>query len=532
MNDNFRNKLTNLAQKSQTHDEWRREQEIIKKQKEDLAKNDEVARRRQHELRMSEEWKKQEELRNRNGLRSVNNVNKENIFNISAVGNNSNSSGFNNILKQNFNELIPDNQSKDSHFSSVVNGVKRTTSYTPDKMVTNLQHFVDCGNISDGDSDSDSGSDGENYINDSVIRTECSKCTSNPESVNIIFKLIKSNLVNEQPNLTLSGCNLNFRINAHLNLSDFMHLRKIVITNNNIGRIDFDIFPQGIKELILCNNQITQIDMSRSLPLLQILDLSNNMLRVLRNINDRSLPALQRLIISKNNLIGALSNIINLEQMKKLIFLDLSFNKLTSIEHINKYSQLQNIKCTNNNLHRIAIMSEKLKRIDFSVNTNLRRLTLQTCNLIDLIAIGRFDNLEPNGVRVFVHSICKTDVSDEYKNVLSIESPSVIKMNKPSQINFTDTSSSVYRQDSRTAEYYNTTHDYRKYNSYNQTHIYHGPNTYKPQPVARKLTREDIDFYICKSIENYVKQMQLNTDYKFRNLMDENYVYLDKEVIV
>lgn len=427
--------------------------------------------------------------------------------------------------------------------------------------ITNFMHFEKAGYVSDSESDSDfdSYSDEESSqmpkYDEDVFTKACSNCVTSEKNVKNIACLLLYNAVNKGHDLVLSHCTLNSKINNFLTLCDFEWLRKIVITNNDIETINFDIFPEAIKEVVLKGNKIKNIKINHSYNYLESIDLSDNLLTNLHCLSYKYLPYLKKLNVSKNLLAGTLDNVFNLISFKMLYILDVSFNQLTSIEYINNDGSLYSIRCIYNNLRKISIMSTKLSNIEMSHNPKLQRIKLCTVGLINLAINGNLDYLDQSGICIFAKESCKIDTESQNAKFVGIGSPNVtlIDINENRfnrENNFTQNGRNIANNGRWTPNEFNNVvrnnfkhvsfnnkekKHYRDYDGYN--HNYERSHNLANENYPRYykstiLTKENLDFFVKKTIEEFARQIKFSKDREFRNLLDSNFIYLGDETVV
>lgn len=398
----------------------------------------------------------------------------------------------------------------------------------------------------------------------------CSKCTNAPEKVQCIASLLYHCAVNKGCDLLLVGCTLNSKINKFLQFYDFEWLRRIVINNNDIEEINFDIFPKTIHEVVLKNNKLRTVRINRPYNFLSLIDLSENRLVNLHFISYRYVPNLQKLYVAKNMFCGTLTNIFDLTSFASLSHFDISYNKLTSFEFINKTGKLYYVKCIYNELKKVCIMSDKIKNIEISHNTMLQRVKLFTIELINLLIFGNLNCLDNNNIHIVAKNNCKIEIEPRYAKIIGIGAPNVTLVGKPNDTQkniLLDNKSCLFENTQRNnnrhytqnvsnnnqwthedfkktlrtnaqnlghINFNNKTEFYRDYDGYSDGY-YNDHTSYQHREKVRKtsmLTKDNLDFFVKKTIEEYAKQIRFHKDREFRNLLDSNFIYLGDEIIV
>uniref|UniRef100_A0A8C1IKN4 Toll-like receptor 21 n=1 Tax=Cyprinus carpio TaxID=7962 RepID=A0A8C1IKN4_CYPCA len=167
-------------------------------------------------------------------------------------------------------------------------------------------------------------------------------------------------------NLTSLVLDANYIVNIHKDA--FNNLQKLQTLNlswNYISSLHRDVFSDlhHLTKLLLGNNNLTNIDMFlfSNLTNLRIIDLRRNHLK------------------NFSALVESISN------LSRLIHLDLSFNKLTTLHHSTRLpNSLAKLILSNNNLHKLGCDKSFLKYVevlDLSKNTLLSSKTFQGLNL-------------------------------------------------------------------------------------------------------------------------------------------------------
>lgn len=156
----------------------------------------------------------------------------------------------------------------------------------------------------------------------------------------------------------------NLNVNSRTNTASLLNLTKLVITTSDLRVVDKTLFE--LKQLVH-------------------LDLSQNKLPVL---DDFELPELAELILSQNEIARIGRNI----RLPKLVLLDMSFNKLTSLNrtfcHVFKH------------ISRLKVNNNQITSLDHSFGLYFNHLTYLYMNSNQLVNLPysfsyiRFDNLE------------------------------------------------------------------------------------------------------------------------------------------
>lgn len=95
-----------------------------------------------------------------------------------------------------------------------------------------------------------------------------------------------------------------------------------------------------MKTLVLRENKINKIDCLDGLINLQYLDISFNKLRTIERSNIGLLPNLKTILCDSNYL----KNINSFSKLQSLIYLSFDTNKITDISNIEKLTELENLK--------------------------------------------------------------------------------------------------------------------------------------------------------------------------------------------
>ncbi|KAL2084227.1 hypothetical protein ACEWY4_019745 [Coilia grayii] len=182
---------------------------------------------------------------------------------------------------------------------------------------------------------------------------------------------------------TLSEIPLNFSFTRLQNLS---HLS---LDSNKISDIPSDIFRNlhHLESLNLSTNYLVSLNpgLFQSLNTLKQLILHDNKLQSIPPDIFNGCPELNYLTLRKNNLSNFTAVVVSVKDLKKLTKLDLSFNKLQSLEDSASLpSSLQELYLTTNELHTLGCKPGLLGQIhvlDLSKNVNLSAVHFKGLNL-------------------------------------------------------------------------------------------------------------------------------------------------------
>ena len=148
------------------------------------------------------------------------------------------------------------------------------------------------------------------------------------------------------------------------NLTKINGLKALIIWNNNIKDIDGLKKLKDLEFLYLSNNDITNIKGLDSLKNLKVLKINNNQITKIENLHN--LAELRRLELSNNEI----KEINSLDPLKNLVILDLSNNKISEICNLDNLEQLEQLLLQNNQISEIKELNslKKLKELNLSSN--------------------------------------------------------------------------------------------------------------------------------------------------------------------
>ncbi len=190
-------------------------------------------------------------------------------------------------------------------------------------------------------------------------------------------------LANEYPDDSeyIELVHLKIRSMEDLNLGRFGNLKSLVLRQNLLDSIsEVKYLNKDIEELDFYDNRIKHISSHlNELTKLVNLDLSFNKIRNIKNIEN--LKELKNLYFVQNKI----SEIVNLENFTKLINLELGGNRISKIENLDTLVSLQEIWLGKNKISKLENMT-KLQ--------NLKILSIQSNRLTKIEGLENLTNLE------------------------------------------------------------------------------------------------------------------------------------------
>ncbi|XP_057652504.1 uncharacterized protein LOC130891660 isoform X1 [Diorhabda carinulata] len=156
--------------------------------------------------------------------------------------------------------------------------------------------------------------------------------------------LTSLNALSEMPYLQYLDASFNSIENA-FDFTPPLYLTTVNYTGNNIVTIPNLTNFWSIVHLNMSNNNIHEIRGLDGLKYLIYLDLSKNKIRMLENLNNSNMDTL---LIKNNNI--CLYRAEAFHKLERLRTVDLSFNKLTSLQFLRQNYMLENVIMTNNEI--------------------------------------------------------------------------------------------------------------------------------------------------------------------------------------
>ncbi|XP_059975442.1 leucine-rich repeat-containing protein 43 [Mesoplodon densirostris] len=114
----------------------------------------------------------------------------------------------------------------------------------------------------------------------------------------------------------------------------YTYFRSLRVVDKQVSLVDRDLLKfVKLEELVLCANQIEEIDTTNLPPTLKVLELYGNRMTSMECLCTRPPPRLQHLGLGHNKLLGPLESLyVTSDYWPNLISLDLSFNDLTDLQ--------------------------------------------------------------------------------------------------------------------------------------------------------------------------------------------------------
>ena len=389
----------------------------------------------------------------------------------------------------------------------------------------------------------------------------CEESVSDKSKSDLLFQKISENLNEKKSDLLLNNLSMTENISKFFNIRELNWIKKVVIINNNIPQISFDIFPESLTHLVLTNNNIIEFRTNRHCPNIEHLNLSHNNLSSFYNVDNKVFPSLKRLNISHNKLVGSLTNSLKIKDLKTLISLNVSYNKLGCIEYAYLDNRIEVLQCEHNDLNKVSIMSNSLISIYLGHNPQLRKLTLLTQNISTInLCGGEFSNLDSSSFNMLINKVCRIDIDERYKNLLEnekvtkIDSGEIGSTSKFAPINTKFFPGNKFESNKSTyAGNYNDKPGYKPYNPHDGRHNHTNESRYfnarggywqknshnsnhgvwrNGVRVIENPTEEQINFYIEKTIQNYANAIKQKCTTDMNQLLDETFVFPQKNTYI
>lgn len=169
------------------------------------------------------------------------------------------------------------------------------------------------------------------------------------------------------------------RIDHHIEHFNNGEMTSLDLSFNTIRHIKHLDKLVKLRELFMCQNDISKIENLGNLAELTNLELGANRIRSIENLN--SLCNLENLWLAKNKI----NKLQNLENLAKLRLLSIQSNRITKIEGLEKLTNLEELYISHNGIEKIEGLDnlKKLTTVDVSNN-----------RIQELSGLSHLENLE------------------------------------------------------------------------------------------------------------------------------------------
>lgn len=173
-------------------------------------------------------------------------------------------------------------------------------------------------------------------------------------------------------------------------MDQYKNCKSLSLSCNNISAIKENNLSSltQLKELKLYSNSLKTISGLQQLGKLEELQLQYNFIKTVEKSlkNNRNLLFLR---LDSNRLSSISAS--ELCSLSKLIYLDISSNKLDNINCVNTLPSLERLFCTHNSLSKLPSLSvlKRLKEVDFSCNSLVDLSGLKGCNKLEIIVVDK-----------------------------------------------------------------------------------------------------------------------------------------------